>query len=43
MNKAKEELKRYRAKHYPQTILLTQPKPFTRLDDMTEKFENYAI
>jgi hypothetical protein len=42
MNKAKEELKRYRAKHYPQTRLLTQPKPFLSTSEFSENFEEYA-
>jgi len=42
--KARQMLKEYKAKHYPSTLatpLLTQAKPFLRMDDWTEKFENY--
>lgn len=45
IKKAKAKLKQYKAKYYPEMLqpnLLTQPKPFTRLDDMTENYENYA-
>lgn len=42
IKKAKAKLKEYKTKHYPQTQLLTQPKPFIRLNDMTEQYENYA-
>ena len=26
---------------YPETPLLTQPKPFIRMNDWTEQYENY--
>lgn len=45
IKKAKAKLKEYKEKHYPKMLkpnLLIQPKPFTRLNDMTEQFENYA-
>ena len=42
IKKAKAKLKEYKSKYYPETPLLTQPKPFIRLNDMTEQFENYA-
>ena len=42
IKKAKAKLKEYKAKYYPETPLLTQPKPFIRLNDMTEQYENYA-
>ncbi len=42
IKKAKAKLKEYKAKHYPETQLLTQPKPFVRMNDWTENFENYA-
>ena len=42
IKKAKAKLKEYKAKYYPETKLLTQPKPFIRLNDMTEQYENYA-
>ena len=41
---ARQILKEYKAKHYPSipaTPLLTQAKPFLRMDDWSEKFENY--
>lgn len=40
--KAKQILKEYKAKHYPSTPLLTQPKPSIRMSDWTEQYENYA-
>ena len=43
IKKAKAKLKEYKTKYYPSTPLLTQPKPFTRLNDMTEQYENYGI
>ena len=42
IKKAKAKLKEYKAKYYPETQLLTQPKPFIRLNDITEQYENYA-
>lgn len=42
IKKAKAKLKEYKAKHYPETKLLTQPQPFIRLNDLTEQYENYA-
>ena len=42
IKKAKVKLKEYKAKYYPSTPLLTQPKPFVRMDDWSETFENYA-
>ena len=42
IKKAKAKLKEYKAKHYPVTQLLTTPKPFVRMDDWSENFENYA-
>ena len=43
IRKAKAKLKEYKAKHYPEmlTPLLTQPKPFVRMNDWTEQYENY--
>ena len=43
IKKAKAKLKEYKAKHYPEmlTPLLTQPKPFVRMNDWTEQYENY--
>jgi hypothetical protein len=41
LKKAKQNLKEYKAKHYPSTLLLTQPKPFLRMNDWTEQYENY--
>ena len=41
LEKAKKNLKEYKIKNYPETRLLTPAKPFTRLDDLTEQFENY--
>ena len=40
--KARQNLKEYKSKHYPETPLLTQPKPFLRMNDWTENYENYA-
>ena len=42
VKKAKAKLKEYKAKYYPETQLLTKPKPFLRMDDWSETFENYA-
>ena len=44
LKKAKQNLKDYKIKHnYPHiTPLLTDSKPFIRMDDWSEKFENYA-
>ena len=42
IRKARAKLKEYKAKHYSETPLLTQPKPFVRMNDWTENFENYA-
>ena len=44
IRKARAKLKEYKAKHYPEmlTTLLTQPKPFMRMSDFSENFENYA-
>jgi hypothetical protein len=42
IKKAKAKLKEYKAKHYPQTPLLTQPKPFMQMSDFSENFEEYA-
>ena len=42
IKKAKAKLKEYKAKHYSETPLLTQPKPFVRMNDWSENFENYA-
>jgi hypothetical protein len=39
--KARQNLKEYKSKHYPSTPLLTQPKPFFRMNDWTEQYENY--
>jgi hypothetical protein len=39
---AKKNLKEYKEKNYPVTKLLTPAKPFTRLNDLTEKFEEYG-
>ena len=39
--KARQNLKEYKSKHYPETPLLTQPKPFSRMNDWTEQYENY--
>lgn len=39
--KAKQNLKEYKSKNYPETPLLTQPKPFSRMNDWTEQYENY--
>jgi hypothetical protein len=39
--KARQNLKKYKSKHYPETPLLTQPKPFLRMNDWTENYENY--
>lgn len=41
IKKARAKLKEYKAKHYPETQLLTQPKPFVRMNDWTEQYENY--
>ena len=40
--KARQNLKEYKSKNYPETPLLTQPKPFLRMNDWTENYENYA-
>lgn len=42
IKKAKAKLKEYKAKHYPVNPLLTTPKPFVRMNDWSENFENYA-
>ena len=42
LKKARQNLKEYKSKHYPETPLLTQPKPFLRMNDWTENYENYA-
>jgi hypothetical protein len=42
LKKARQNLKEYKTKHYPETPLLTQPKPFSRMNDWTENYENYA-
>lgn len=42
LKKARQNLKEYKSKHYPVTPLLTQPKPFLRMNDWTENYENYA-
>ena len=39
--KARQNLKEYKSKYYPVTPLLTQPKPFLRMNDWTEQYENY--
>ena len=39
--KARQKLKEYKSKHYPETPLLTQFKPFLRMNDWTEQYENY--
>jgi hypothetical protein len=39
--KAKQNLKEYKSKHYPQPRLLTQYKPFLRMNDWTEQYENF--
>jgi hypothetical protein len=39
--KARQNLKEYKSKHYPETPLLTQPKTFLRMNDWTENYENY--
>ena len=41
LKKARQNLKEFKTKHYPQTPLLTQPKPFSRMNDWTEQYENY--
>ena len=43
IKKARAKLKEYKAKHYPEmlTPLLTQPKPFMRMSDFSEQYENY--
>ena len=41
IRKARAKLKEYKAKHYSETPLLTQPKPFVRMNDWTEQYENY--
>ena len=43
IKKARAKLKEYKAKHYPEmlTSLLTQPKPFMRISDFSEQYENY--
>ena len=43
IKKARAKLKEYKAKHYPEmlTPLITQPKPFVRMNDCTEQYENY--
>jgi hypothetical protein len=41
LKKARQNLKEYKSKHYPETPLLTQPKPFSRMDTWTEQYENY--
>jgi len=41
LKKARQNLKEYKTKHYPETPLLTQPKPFSRMNDWTEQYENY--
>lgn len=38
---AKKNLKDYKSKNYPSTPLLTQSKPFLRMNDWTEQYENY--
>jgi hypothetical protein len=43
IRKAKAKLKEYKAKHYPETPLLTQPKPFMRMSDFSETFEEYQF
>ena len=43
IKKAKAKLKEYKAKHYLETPLLTTPKPFVRMNDWSENFEEYAI
>ena len=43
IKKAKAKLKEYKAKYYPETQLLTQPKPFIPTSDFSENFEEYAI
>ena len=42
LKKARQNLKEYKSKHYPETPLLTHPKPFSRMNDWTENYENYA-
>ena len=42
LKKARQNLKEYKSKHYPETPLLTNPKPFLRMNDWTENYENYA-
>jgi hypothetical protein len=42
LEEAKNNLKEYKEKNYPVTKLLTPAEPFTRLDDLTEQFENYG-
>ena len=41
IRKARAKLKEYKAKHYSETPLLTQPKPFMRMSDFSEQYENY--
>jgi hypothetical protein len=43
IRKAKAKLKEYKAKHYSETPLLTQPKPFMRMSDFSETFEEYQF
>lgn len=43
IKKAKAKLKEYKAKHYPETQLLTQPKPFLSTSEFSENFEEYAL
>lgn len=43
VKKARQKLKEYKQKHYPETKLITAPTPFLRMDDWSENLENYAI
>jgi hypothetical protein len=42
LKQAKQNLKDYKSKNYPKTPFLPQPKPFLRMNDWTEQYENYA-
>ena len=42
VKKAKQKLKEYKAKYYPETKLITNTEPTLRMGDWVENFENYA-
>lgn len=42
VKKAKQQLKEYKEKYYPETQLITNTKPTLRMDDWVENLENYA-